>query len=53
MLDQQEPEYVVERVMDTRMSRGTRQFLVKWANFGEFESSWEPEENLGNAKRAV
>jgi hypothetical protein len=51
--DSYEPEYEVEKIVDTRVVRGTRQFLVKWKNFGTFESSWEPESNLGNAKRIV
>ena len=51
--DPDETQYEVERVMDSRIVRGTRQFLVKWKNYSEFESSWEPERNLSNAKRLV
>ena len=51
--DSNEVEYEVEEIVDTRVVRGTRQFLIKWKNFGTFESSWEPESNLGNAKRIV
>jgi hypothetical protein len=49
LLEDAEPEYEVERIVDMRVVRGLRQFLVKWKGYGEFENSWEPETNLGNA----
>jgi hypothetical protein len=46
-------EFEVEKVVGDRMRHGKREFLVKWRFFDEFENSWEPEDNLGNAREAV
>ena len=43
-------EFEVESVLAQRVVRGRRQFLVKWLGYGDWENSWEPEENLANAQ---
>ena len=35
-------EYVVERILDSRVRRGKLQFKVKWKGYGTEEDSWEP-----------
>lgn len=46
-------EYEVERVLAVRKLRGSTEYLVRWKGYGSWEDSWEPEENLTNAKQAV
>jgi hypothetical protein len=34
------PIFKVERVLKTRMTRGRKEYFVKWLNFGEQHNSW-------------
>jgi hypothetical protein len=43
-------EYEVEAILDQRQRRGKPQYLVKWLGYPDWETSWEDESNLGNAK---
>ena len=47
------PEWEVEYIKDSRIFRGKLQFLVKWKGYPQEESSWEPENGLEHAKKAV
>jgi len=47
-------EYEVEEIMDSRLSRGHLQYLVKWKGYPEHrEWTWEPLHNLTHADQAV
>ena len=48
-----EPEYEVERVLDTRLRRRKREYLVKCKGYPDADTSWEPEDNLANATGAI
>ena len=48
-----QPEWIVESVENSRFYRNNLQFFVKWKGFTRENNSWEPAENLENAKRAV
>ena len=49
----EEEEYEVEEILDSRIYRRKFQYLVKWKGYSETENSWEPVANVENAKRAI
>ena len=47
-------EYEVEKILDFKLSKNKKKlFLVKWKGYNEEYNSWEPEENLTNAKQIL
>ena len=42
-------EYEVDRLLDSRIVRGTTQYLVRWKGYTAFDDSWEPLSNLASA----
>jgi hypothetical protein len=48
-----EEAWEVEIILDERMSRGVRQYYVKWLGFPSEENTWEPEDHLQNAQEKV
>ena len=48
-----EEEYEVEKIQDSRIYRGKLQYLVKWKGYGPRDMTWEPRENVSNAKELV
>ena len=49
----QEEEYVVERIFNSRIYYKKIQYLVKWKGYTTEEATWEPITNLENAKDLV
>jgi hypothetical protein len=47
------PEYTVEYIKNSKVSRRKIYFLVKWAGYPQEESTWEPLKNLQNAKESI
>ena len=47
-----ETDYEVERILDHRLFKSSRQYLVKWKDYGTEFNSWEPETNI-NAPELV
>ena len=39
-------EYEVESILDTRMQQGKRVFLIKWKGYSETDATWEAQETL-------
>jgi len=48
-----EEEYVVEKILNSRMFRRKLQYLVKWEGYGIEENTWEHWENLSHAPEKV
>ena len=42
-------EFEVERILESRVIRGSRQFLVKWKGYADYDNSWVNEQDMGNA----
>jgi hypothetical protein len=46
-------EFVVERILNTRVRNQSRQYLVKWEGYSEQKATWEPLDNLSHCKEAI
>jgi len=53
-VDEEEPEYEVERIVDKRVVDGVTEYLVKWKGWeNEEDQTWEPEENLVGSEKLI
>jgi hypothetical protein len=52
-LEEDQEEFEVEAIVGKRMVRGQPQYLVRWKGYGQFDDTWEPASNLGNARRKI
>ena len=48
-----EEEYIVEKILNSRMFRQKLQYLVKWEGYGIEGNTWEYSENLDHAPEKV
>jgi len=48
-----EEESEVEKILNKRMIRGKKKFLVRWKGYTAEEDIWDNKENLKNAKEMV
>ena len=42
-------EFEIERILDSRVARGSKQYLVKWKGYADYDNSWVAEQEMGNA----
>ena len=52
-LEDPEDEYEVEEIKAQAILQGTKYYLVKWAGWPLEYNTWEPEDNLENAPKAL
>ena len=45
--------YVVEKILDSRIFKGKKQYKIKWMGYSNNESTWEPEQNLKTCMKMV
>ena len=48
-----EPEYEIDRVLDSKRVRGKLLFLIRWKREGPESDTWEPRVNLKNSKKSL
>lgn len=53
LLESEEEEFEVEEIKDKRLKNGRIEYLIKWVNYKDEESTWEPIENLENSKELL
>ena len=46
IIDNDDEEYEVEKILDVKKIKGKKYYLVKWMGYSDEESTWEPEDNL-------
>ena len=46
-------EYEVDAILNDKMSRGKRLYLVAWKGYSAAENTWEPESNLLNSAKIL
>ena len=49
----QDEEFEIEAIVDSRVSKGKQQYLIKWKGFSDFENQWLDEDSLENAQDAI
>ena len=50
---EEEKEFEVEKILNKRIVRGKKKFLVRWKGYMVEEDTWENRENLRNTKELV
>lgn len=46
-------EYTVEEILDSRLHHNQLQYLVAWKNYSPENNSWEPSENCENSQDLI
>ena len=51
--EEDEPEYEVDKILDSRIRWRRIEYLVSWKGYDASHNSWEPVKNLARAKRSI
>jgi hypothetical protein len=46
-------EYEAQAIVDSKVKKGHRFYLVKWVGWPESANTWEPEANLHNSTKLI
>lgn len=46
MANEEDEEYVMERIVEKRMKYGKPVYFIKWEGYPEEENTWEPREHI-------
>ena len=46
-------EFEIERILQSRVVRNRKEYLVKWKGYNDFENSWVKAHDMGNAQELV
>jgi hypothetical protein len=53
IIEPQEDEYEVEKIMGHRQTANGNEYLTKWKGFSHAENTWEPEGHFQNSKNTI
>lgn len=45
-VEEEEEDYVVEKIVDERMVDGRLEYFLKWKGYSSLDNTWEPANNL-------
>lgn len=46
-------EYDIGRIVDTRVIHGSKEYLIQWKGYTDFENSWVKAVDIGSASELV
>ena len=44
--DEEAPLYTIERIIDDKMTKDGKKYLIHWKGYDEDEDTWEPADNI-------
>ena len=44
--DDSDPDFNIEEILDVRVKRGQKEYLLKWEGYDSSQNTWEPARNV-------